>query len=152
MSPHELTVAEQEELVELLSLLDKVTNLTAPTEKPDVDIEKAYARLSRACRLAYGVTRGALKSEEHRPSQLHETALQRMHEDGINSICGALVMEATSQYLDLKEKQDKELFKTEFILALDRAVERAGRSVKERYDEGTEQSAEERTAQPPATS
>ncbi|MCZ6775234.1 MAG: hypothetical protein O7D34_02115 [Ignavibacteria bacterium] len=144
MNPRKISIVNMEGLTELL---DEMFNKSEAHSKEEVD-----ERFKRSCRLAYNVTRDAMDSDECVMAGMAQSAYtQMMNSPGINAATGALISEATTQFLDIKWKQNKELFKTEFILALDRAVEAASRHLEESYDTCTEQSAEERSNQSPTT-
>lgn len=134
MKQRKFTVSNQEELT---ALLDQI--FSEPATEP-VPKDEVYERFHRVCRLCYGVVRSTLDSSDRIMPSLHETAVNRLDGDGLNSAAAAVIIEAISQFLDMKQKENKELFKTEFILALDRSIESAGRHIEETYDTGTEQS------------
>jgi len=142
MNPPNVKVVTAEELIELLTKRPE-------TEQPS--LEEVFELFSRACRLAYTVTRNTLDHEKPLIGNLIELSAQRMTGDGTNGACAALLMEATSQYLDMKLIEDRELFKKEFILGVDRAIEIANKYIEEAHDTRTKQSTQERSAESPTT-
>lgn len=143
MNPPRIRVVDMEGLTELLDEIFK-------TEVTDEEIQH---RFEHACKLAYRITRYALKYEKPLSGGLLKIACAHMEsgKSSMDGTAGAIIMEATSEYLDLKQQQNRELFKKEFILALDLAVQSTRRHIEESYDTRTEQSAEKRSTQSPTT-
>lgn len=140
------------QLEDLDDLFDVLRGLDG--EKPDrmVSMEEAEDRFQRGCRLAYNVSRNALDSDEHIAHAMLATASERMHTGhGTNAVCAALLLQSFAFYIEVDQKADMEGFKKKFILCLDKSVKELGKGMRETHDTWTEQSAEERSSQSPAT-
>ena len=145
MSHRLLELADVEELV---SIIEQIAN-----GKPAmVTMEQAEARFRKGCRLAYKVTRNVLDMEKPLAGQMLGTASEKLHtEHGTNAICSALILQAFAYYLEVEQGADREGFKTKFILSMDKAVQALSHGMRETHDAWTEQSTQERSAEPPKT-
>lgn len=144
-----LKIRKLEDLNELMDLLTGRDD-----DRPDsvVPIEEAEARYRRGCRLAYNVSRNTLDDERNLAHCMLVAASERLHgEHGLNVTCAALLLQAFAFYIEVEQGADKEAFKTKFILSLDKAVESLGHEMRETHDTWTEQSTQERSAEPPKT-
>ena len=141
MNPPEIKVVTTEELIELLT--------REPEKAPLEEVQRLFAR---ACALAFSVTRNTMDCEKPMMGGLIALSSERMTDSGVNGACAALLMEATSQYLDMKVTEDRELFKKEFIKGVDRAIDTANKYLEETHDACTKSSTEKCSAQPPTTS
>ena len=82
------------------------------------------------------------------PALIDKACENMMDGSSLNSAAGGMILAATQRYLDEKIVQDRELFKKEFIRAVDETIESAARKLEEHHDACAKQSASKRTAQP----
>lgn len=135
MPVHNVTTQE-----ELTALLDELFGNESKPVGNVYTTEEAYARYREACRMAYDLARNSF---DPKPTTkiLFSMAYINTEREGVCGATGALLMEAFRLYIDAKQQQNPDLFKTELIQALDDAVIAASDLMKEHNDTCTKPSA-----------
>ena len=117
-----------------------------------ISYSTAQQRFEATCRSVYNITRDILNDEDFTAGHHMEKAYMGLDSSDPHwEAISALVLDNIRNYLDLKQQQDKDLFKTEFIKALDLTVQECSHAIEAIYDTRTEQSTEGSPSQSPKT-
>lgn len=130
---------EIKSMEELTALLDELFDDESESRPQQCTTEEAHVRYLECCRMAYDLARDTFEPKPD-TQRLFVAAYNNLGHSGVCGATGTLLMEAFCQYTDLKQQQNPDLFKTEFIQSLDNAVLAASDVLEERNDTRTKPS------------
>ncbi len=138
--------------VRVINSIEELGEAIFGEERHPPSKEEAFSSFEAICRRSYSTMREGLDDLDIDAGDIMANCIECMtqHEGGPGAIA-ALLCDGFRHYIAARHKEDRELFKTQIIAALDEAVQKNSKLLEEQYDTRTEQSTQERSAEPPTT-
>ena len=138
--------------VRVINSIEELAQLLLGEERPTPPKEEAFSSFEAICRRSYTIIREGVDNPDIDAGDIMANCIEAMNTDvGQHGAMSALLCDGFRQYIAARHREDRELFKTQFIAALDKAVQQNSKLLEEQYDTRTEQSTQERSAEPPTT-
>ena len=138
--------------VHVVNGLEELAQLLFGEERPTPPKEAAFSSFEAICRRSYTIIREGVDNPDIDAGDIMANCIDAMNDHGgRHRAMSALLCDGFRQYIAARHEEDRELFKTQIIAALDKAVQQNRKLLEEQYDTRTEQSTQERSAEPPTT-